>query len=1209
MPSRLKSFELHGYKTFASRNEFLFSDGITAIVGPNGSGKSNIADALRWVLGEQSFGLLRAKKTEDMIFSGSENRPRAGMASATVVFDNSDGWLPIDFSEVGITRRAYRDGDNEYLLNGQRVRLKDVSEILAKSGLAERTYTIIGQGLVDAALSLRAEERRRLFEEAAGIGLHRARREESLKRLETTRRNLERVHDILAELQPRLRSLERQAKRAQEYDQMRSDLKVVLREWYGYHWHKAQAELVEAQATAKKQEDELTRVQSSQLDLDQKLSVYRAQIDELRLKLNEWHQQLTDLHQQRERLSREQAVNSERSRSLVMQLAQLSKERLKMEEEVGIQKDQVELSLQELRQLEQELDEAQRSVTEAQEKLSARQGERAVIEEKISSLKQNISSISTQTTQVQARLAEKGTHITRLRQSLAEVDREINSLELELSSARRKLNLIQADKEEKGKIIEASRAELKQIEAQLTQAELDRTSASSRISDQKTVIAELQAQINVLEEAEKSLMGYEEGARILVQAMRDRSIEGAMGTLGNSLIVPEEYETAIAAVMGEYIDSLVVKSINQTDQALDLIGTETIRGSLFPLDNIVPLQPLVLDLSKAPVERGNILGIVADLVTADAQLKPIVELLFRQVILVKDRNTARSLLATEEWRDKRDMRIVTLRGEIFFSTGPIVSGATGRGKLARPRQQRETTSSLSKAISELERLEHVYQRINKGVDDLKQVEKESGEQYQKAVEIDQATTEALRQQDLQVEKFQHELDFQQEQKAKYQVDLDREELDLAALRIDLGKLQDEAIILAAEVNQNAEALNTLPLEELQAQSTYWTTSSAVIEQARLDAGNRLQDKNVQLKQAEENLEAVIDRSDQLEQEVATLKISAGQYSEEEERVTRLIEEIGNTVDPSEAQLSSLEQEHNSLLSTDTEARKVLRTAEQAYTQAKIKLAHHQESFESLRRHIEDDFGLVSLDYTESITGPNPLPLDGIVEELPKVEVLPDDIEGTIRERKAQIRRMGAINPEAQSEYKEVRERFEFLTTQVDDLNKAEADIKEVIVELDILMDREFRRTFEAVSQEFREIFTRLFGGGSAKLALTDPENMTETGIDIEARLPGRREQGLALLSGGERSLTATALVFALLRVSPTPFCILDEVDAMLDEANVSRFRDLLTELSEKTQFIVITHNRNTVQAASIIYGVTMGRDSASQVISLKMDELGEEFGV
>ena len=246
MPHRLKSLEMQGYKTFANRTVFEFSGKVTAIVGPNGSGKSNIADSLRWVLGEQSFHLLRGKKTEDMIFSGSEMRPRSGMASATITFDNSDSWLPIDFGEVAITRRAYRDGTNEYLINGQRVRLKDVSELLAQSGLAERTYTIIGQGLVDAALALRAEDRRKLFEEAAGIGLYRARREEALRRLETTRRNLERVEDILAELEPRLRSLEKQAHRAQEYEQVKADLVVLLRDWYGFHWHRAQQELMEA---------------------------------------------------------------------------------------------------------------------------------------------------------------------------------------------------------------------------------------------------------------------------------------------------------------------------------------------------------------------------------------------------------------------------------------------------------------------------------------------------------------------------------------------------------------------------------------------------------------------------------------------------------------------------------------------------------------------------------------------------------------------------------------------------------------------------------------------------------------------------------------------------------------------------------------------------------------------------------------------------
>ncbi len=271
MPTRLKSLELQGYKTFATRTPFEFPGTVTAIVGPNGSGKSNIADALRWVLGEQSYSLLRGKKTEDMIFAGSEQRPRAGMASVTVVFDNQDGWLPIDFSEVSVTRRAYRDGQNEYVLNGQKVRLRDVNELLSDSGLAERTYTIIGQGLVDAALSLKAEERRRLFEEAAGIGLHRSRREEALRRLDTTKRNLERVEDILSELRPRVRSLERQARKAEEYHQITADLREMLREWYGFHWHRAQAELSEALEIARERESELDLARENQLTDDEQL--------------------------------------------------------------------------------------------------------------------------------------------------------------------------------------------------------------------------------------------------------------------------------------------------------------------------------------------------------------------------------------------------------------------------------------------------------------------------------------------------------------------------------------------------------------------------------------------------------------------------------------------------------------------------------------------------------------------------------------------------------------------------------------------------------------------------------------------------------------------------------------------------------------------------------------------------------------------------
>jgi len=1209
MPPRLKSFELHGYKTFASRNEFQFSDGITAIVGPNGSGKSNIADALRWVLGEQSYGLLRGKKTEDMIFSGSENRPRAGMASATVVFDNSDGWLPIDFSEVGITRRAYRDGENEYLLNGQKVRLKDVSEVLSKSGLAERTYTIIGQGLVDAALALKAEERRRLFEEAAGIGLHRSRREEALKRLEITRRNLERVQDILSELQPRLRSLERQAKRSQEYNQMKADLKVVLREWYGYHWHKAQAELVEAQINSKQQEDALSIVQTNQYELDTKISEFRININELRAKLNDQHKELTSLHQRRETLSREQAVNSERSRLLLLQQEQISNERTSIEEEVGIQKDQLLTSDKELEELEIDLREARLSVSESLDRVNTRRQERSIIEESIQALQNEISLGVTKSTKLQALLPEKDAHINRLKETLEKIDRDILQSGSELSSTQERINSIQKEKDQKARNTEKLKGDLQHFQEKLSALALDRNQLNEKISTQYTKISRMQAEINVLEEAESNFIGHDEGAKILIQGMVEKKIDGAIGSIGNNLIVPEEFETAIAAVMGEYIDSLIIKSIDQTDKALDLIGNETTRGSLFPLDIILPVRPLSLDINKAPVESGNIIGVAANLIQTEIEVKPIVDWIFGHVIIVRDRKTARTILASRDWRDIPDFRVVTLRGEMYYASGPVVTGASGKGLLSRPRQQKEMVRNQEQAKTTLEKLENQSRILGEQISEAQIKEKDCSEGYKNAIEIEKSVSLDLSRQELQIEKIQHDLRWNQEQKTRIQADLNDEIMELTHTKSEIAKLQEEMRIVKLELLSNTTSLESLPIDELLSQHSYWTTNAAVIEQALSDAKNRQQDKIMRLKKVESNLSDIISRSTQLDQDIIGLNKNLEEYSTNEIQVARKIEELGKIVDPYEEQLSKLEKGYTGLLSTDSEARQVLRTAEQRYTQAKIHLAHQQESFVTLQRHIEDDFGLVSFDYTDSISGPKPLPLDGMVEELPKVEVLSSEIEETIRQQKTQIRRIGAINPEAQSEYQEVKDRFEFLSTQVADLLKAEGDIKEVIAELDILMEREFRRTFDAVAQEFKQIFTRLFGGGSARLALSDPENMTETGIDIEARLPGRREQGLSLLSGGERSLAATALIFSLLRVSPTPFCVLDEVDAMLDEANVSRFVDLLTELSDKTQFIVITHNRNTVQAASIIYGVTMGRDSTSQVISLKMDELGEDFGI
>ncbi len=896
MTPRLKSLELNGYKTFASRTVFEFAESITAVVGPNGSGKSNIADALRWVLGEQSYSLLRGKKTDDMIFAGSESRPRAGMASATVTFDNSEGWLPIDFSEVSIARRAYRDGQNEYLINNQKVRLRDVTEMLASSGLAERTYTIIGQGLVDAALSLKPEERRRLFEEAAGIGLYRTRKEQALRRLETTERNIDRAQDILAELTPRLNSLERQARRAHEYEQVRADLREILREWYGFHWHNAQRELRKVREEAMREERSLEQARQRQADFDTKLAGLREQSNGLRARLNGWHRQLAELHIRRESTGRDLAVAEERRRYLAERLTGLSAEVLRSDEEEALQQPRYDEAAARQESLRNELAEAQSRAASAHQSPD--------------------DSGVTPESAVQA--------FNHARQTLVDLHTRLGSVQAEFQKAQQEFS---------------------------GAAQLQRSARQS--------LDEAHAQYHSL---------------------------------------TMEYEQVI---------------------------------------------------SQLELQRGQ--------------------------------------------------------------------AAAVEGEMAR------------------------------AIDRLVQI---SGE-FQGFAAVLKSAEETLR--------------------------------------------------------QKAVSLSKADSPEGQDELRHWEMQAALRRQALSDAEGILQERRQALEKVQARLSELQTLRNSLEAEQSELIARMSEVRGSEGTIGEEIAALQDLIQPAEAELSRAEAEHESLLQSEAGSRRLLMVAERHHTQAQVAFARQQESLDTLRRRIEDDFGLVAFDYDDSVSGPTPLPLGDLVERLPVVAQVSPELEQALQRQRAQLRRMGTINPDAQREHQEVKERHQFLTVQLADLHVAEEDVRQVIAELDVLMEREFRKTFDAVANEFRDIFTRLFGGGSARLILAESEDANEVGIDIEARLPGKRGQRLALLSGGERSLTAAALVFSLLKASPTPFCVMDEVDAMLDEANVGRFRELLSEMSQATQFVLITHNRNTVQAADVIYGVTMGRDTASQVISLKVEEVDERY--
>ena len=1199
MTSRLKTLELQGYKTFASRTVFEFPGRITAIVGPNGSGKSNIADAIRWVLGEQSYMLLRGRKTEDMIFAGSELRPRASMASAMITFENEDGWLPIDYGEVSIARRAYRDGQNEYLLNGQRVRLKEISEILAQSGLAERTYTIIGQGLVDAALSLRPEERRKFFEEAAGIGLYRSRREEALNRLEQTRRNLERVQDILSELEPRLKSLEKQAARVIEYERTKADLRLLLREWYGYQWQRLQGELTHAREVLTVQENRLHQVRQQSQQVEQRVQEVRLQIQRLREVLSDWHAQSAEVHRQREEINRILAVLDERQRSLTDLKTTTQNDLNRLEEESQQHSKRLQAVQEELTVQQAALEEAKQQAGFAQQVFADKKTQRDQVEGELRDLRRKLTRLETQQIEVKARQTELKNRLERLRNEENQLAQQIPHLTNSLHQAEAELHGVQ-------QLLETLQDKRQQLEERLhtlqkQQRELEesRSKLQEQNNTMRAELARKRAEMKVLEQAERNYNGLGQGVKKVMTAAEQKKIKGTIQPLSRLIQVPSELTTAVAAALGDSLEGLAIEPDVETEEVFQLLeNMESGRAVLFPLEWLRGENH-----TPAPDEE-NVIGNAADLVSYPAVIKRLVMLLLGKVWIVRERKTARRLIQNQT----ADMRIVTLRGEVFSGSGEVRAGKENRVELiSRPRQLRELTDEIRQLEARLAEGEGFVAENQKRREALEQQRRVAEREVSEVQEEEKIQQRNLQKIIMQVEQSRQKLNWQQSQVEQLKQQIYNSQKEHAELNGQMNALSREAQQVESKLREVQRASNNLMLDDLQTQVIHWNTQVSVAERALQDMQRRLNDFQQALERNEHQQQSYRERLMQLDRQMGELDAEKTKRKSEASQLNQAIDEVQAKIQPAEKELNELEGKYESLQKDLSAAQQNTAVAERHATQAQLEFGRIRENLESLRRRVEEDFGLVAFEYQNQVSGPTPLPLEGMVEQLPVIKEIPPDLEENINRQRSQLRRMGAINPDAHSEYLAVKERYEFLIQQIADLRKADQDLREIIAELDGLMKKEFRKTFDAVAAEFKENFARLFGGGSARLVLENEESPIEGGIDIEARLPGRREQGLSLLSGGERSLTAVALIFSLLKVSPTPFCVLDEVDAMLDESNVGRFCELLQELSHTTQFIVITHNRNTVQVADVIYGVTMGKDTASQVISLRLDEVGEEL--
>ena len=916
-----------------------------------------------------------------------------------------------------------------------------------------------------------------------------------------------------------------------------------------------------------------------------------------RSSLNTWHRDLAQQHDQKETISRNHAVIEERIRSLKNQIQDLETEKVRLSEALSLADERLGSTSKEAEADRARLDEAARKAEEAKGTLEAKHKQMTDLELEASRARDDLDQFSEQQIRLRSRSADRVDQIQRMNSRLGTVKSQVEQVQENLKK-------IDAEYQKTKEAYEKSTAAREKLEQSILKIQEDQRSGEQyrqelqdQLSNLKTENSRLAAELNVLQQADQQLAGYADGAKLLLQGTQTGKIAGTLGTLNNFIDVPEEYEKPIAAALGGYLDAIILEGESDTEKALELLLSESTKGVLLPLNQLI-----ALDRPSIPSHVSGFIGVAADLIKAAPKIRPVTDLLLGRVLVMKDKKDVKRVLRDQPLGTKA----VTLMGEVFHATGEVVAGFEGQPSILSRSRQKKTWQ---------EKIESSLQKISDLEKDINQVNQKLAEHRKKEEVLKgdlAATKQAHNKVDMRYKQTSLDNNLAGKQveweTARYQSlvdDIAAGEEEITAINHELEEIQIGIASSQEVVQKTAGLLRGISVEEERAQLAHWETQAAVAERALHDIEERLKEREVAWKEAQTLVEKNTQSHQECQDQVKNLTSESQSLQNDEKDLQQTIVELRKLVDETEVKLSKDEEEQRELQRLEAKARQVLNQAERTYAQADINLARNKEKLENIQERIKEDIGLVELEYDKDISGPTPLPMEGYVQKLPVVKEISSDLGSTIREQRAQLRRLGAINPEAQTEYREVNERHNFLTEQLDDLKHAEADLREVITELDVIMEREFRKTFNAVAGEFKEIFTQLFGGGKGQLILSEPDDLTGSGVDIQVRLPGRRTQGLSLLSGGERSLIAAALIFALLKISPTPFCVLDEVDAMLDEANVARYRKLLRELSSDTQFIVITHNRNTVEVADIIYGIIMAEDSTSQVLSLKLDEVDE----
>ena len=1183
---RLKKLIIHGFKSFADRVEVSFENGITGVVGPNGCGKSNIADAVRWVLGEQSAKTLRGSKMEDVIFNGTEKRRRLAFCEVTLVFDNEDKSLPVDFTEVAVTRRVYRSGEGEYKINGAPCRLRDIIDLFRDTGIGKDGYSLIGQGRIDEILSAKSEDRRQVFEEAAGIVKYKSRKLDAQRRMDRTRENLTRVEDILSELTERVEPLKQQSEVAREYLALRDELKILDLNVFLMRTERYETRIRELK-------ESVQALGESILQANERLEKAGAARDEVQLRLDECERETAEKRDIVQRLIREVEAREGSVQVVRERIAAAARDRDRIEAERRAAAEGREGVRGRVIKMNAFIEDETAALSAEDEHQQAREAELSEKERRLSALESKAEEEKQQIIQSMNRLGNVRSQRARLDAMKTALQNQLGGMETERAREQAGMDSLDAQVRDAQSLLDGERARMAELKSQSDEVSarvqtLGEESAkmTERVNAMQAERQQRDSRLKLLREMQRDYEGYNNSVKQVLLQARRQSGSGVHGVVADLIHVPEKLERAVDMVLGGALQNIVV---DRDEDAKRMI--EYLRKNRFGRATFLPISS-VRGRTLSPQERQVLtmpgcVGLASELVEFDAKYQGVMDNLLGRTVVAEDLASGIAIQRAGRYQ----FRLVTLEGDVMHSGGSMTGGSVQSrmtSLLSRTREIEETEQALKRIEAEFAA---IRERYAKHEEERARLKRDRGE-----------LLDELHRQEVACARAEAQLKAAQDEQTGNNRRVERVEQERARLSAQLEEVSRSLEGLSSQQEDAEQSTGNRQEEvrrlqgEIYALRTETEKLRAVVSDARValasrrrDLQARIADRDRFIAEAEDTERILAESAEALKKCVSELEANASELEKELAALETGKSELNVARDgfnAADAQRTGAQKKLQTLTGEIDELRTGLDEFSDRHHRSELQLARVEAEFKQIQDRIWEDYEL-------TYAGAEPFR---------QADFRLSESEKRIAAIRQRIRAMGTVNVAALDEYRRTCERVDEMTSQRDDLLKAEADLQAIVEELEQKMETQFKKQFALMNDNFQRTFVKLFGGGKAELRLTDPKDALNCGIEIVAQPPGKKLQMLSLLSGGERALTAIAILFAILDLKPTPFCILDEIEAALDDANIDTYADYLKAYSENTQFIVITHRKGTMERCDALYGVVMEEKGVSKTVSVKLNE-------